>query len=243
MAHSTEAMMQRLPARTRGRLEELLTALRRALGDDLVAVVAHGSAVRGGYREDHSDVDLMVVLRDDASAKLASISDALLLARASARIEAMLLRADEIADSADVFPLLYADVKGCHAVLHGTDPFSAVKVHDDHVRLRVEQELRDVRIRLRRMIVDESGDAERLAGAVERKVRQLRSPLHALLRLKGRTVDDDVPTVYAAAAELTGVDTSPLLDVRAYPDAALAALRALLEKGVALVDGMGGRTP
>ena len=63
------------------------------------------------------------------------------MARASARIEVMILHRDEIPRAADVFPLLYDDVRSCHAVLHGSDPFAQLVVHDEHRRLRIEQEL------------------------------------------------------------------------------------------------------
>lgn len=198
--------------------------------------MVHGSAVRGGYQQEASDVDLVVVLADDAPAKLARISQPLRVANAAARIETMLLHQDEIAASADVFPLLYRDIQQCHCLLHGADPFANVVIHDHHVRVRLEQELRDARIRLRRIQVDEDGDPSRMAGLMERKVKQLRSGLHALLHLKGKTTGDGVAEVFAAAAGLLDVDTAPLLRIRAAPAEALNALIALLNAATRMAD-------
>lgn len=243
MGHSlgTAELFERLPERTRTRLKALVSELAATLGDDLHALLVHGSLVRGGFRDDSSDVDLLLVLKDDAPEKLTSISNALILARAAARIEGMILRLDEIPSSADVFPLLFWDIQQRHVLLHGKDPFEGLAIHDHHIRLRVEQELRESRIRLRRMLVDEGGDARDLVGAMERKVKQLRSPLHALLRLHGKTAQDDLASVYAQAGTLLGVETSVLLQVRERPAAALTSLRQLLDAGVKAADALEGK--
>ena len=51
-----------------------------------------------------------------------------------------------------------------HVALSGTDPFSGLNVHDTHRRLRIEQELREARIRMRRAVVDAMGIGQRHRG-------------------------------------------------------------------------------
>jgi predicted nucleotidyltransferase len=216
------------------RLDELVAALSRALGDDLTAFVVHGSAVRGGWREGESDVDAIVVLRDAAPEKLAVIAEPLLAARYAARIEAMILEAGEIPRAADVFPVYYADIQRGHVTLAGTSPFAGLAIGGGHLRLRVEQELREAQIRMRRAFADglASGGTGWLAGAVTRKVKQLRAPLAALLRLKGGAPGDDLEAVIRASGAAYGVDAEPLLQVAADPKRAHAALSALLAAAV-----------
>lgn len=55
-------LLERLPSLTKTKLIELRDALVGALGDDLQALVVYGSAVRGGFVEGRSDLDLLVVL-------------------------------------------------------------------------------------------------------------------------------------------------------------------------------------
>jgi predicted nucleotidyltransferase len=209
-----------------------------ALGKDLQALIVYGSAVRGGYVEGRSDVDLLVVLGKDDRATLERIGPSLLLARTSARIESMLLRADELHSAADVFPLLYDDVRSCHAVLHGSDVFSALEIADTHRRLRIEQELREARIRLR-LVVSEAPQLPRaLTGAVARKLKQLRSPMHALLRLRGVEVDHQLADVLREACTLYRVETDALLDYEGNPTRAYDALIQLLDAAVADVDAL-----
>jgi len=151
----------------------------------------------------------------------------------------MILTADEIPRAADVFPLLYDDVRRCHILLSGTDPFSGLTISDVHRRLRIEQELREAQIRLRRAAVDAEGTPAQLAGAVFRKLRQIRGPLRALLALRGQEVGDDFDAVLTAATGLYEVDAGPLRSVHEVPFAALDALMKLLGAAVDDVDGMG----
>lgn len=231
-------LLDSLPSKTKSKLEELRDALVSALGDDLQALVLYGSAVRGGFHEGRSDVDLLVVLRRDDRPILEKIGGALLLARTSARIESMLLRGDELQRAADVFPLLYDDVRSRHALLYGTDPFAGLEISDVHRRLRIEQELRDARIRLRLVLSEAPLLPRLLNGAVARKVKQLRSPLHALLRLRGRTVDDGVEAVMKDACSLYEVDAKVLLRFDEDPEAAYDALTRLLDAAIADVDAL-----
>jgi len=81
-------MLETLAPTINERLDELTATLVELCGPSLVGLVVHGSAVRGGWTEETSDVDLIVVLDDDSEALLAAIGPALELAgspRASKR--------------------------------------------------------------------------------------------------------------------------------------------------------------
>ena len=225
-----------LPSTAQGRLEQLKKSLEEVLGDNLVSLIVHGSAVRGGFRDGQSDVDVVLIIRNDARDKLMAASDALQLARFSARIETMILTSDEVGRAADAFPLLYDDIQRCHVVLSGTDPFDGLEIAERHRRLRIEQELREGQIRMRRALVDSMGQQKLLAGAVVRKVRQLRGPMLALLALKGIECPDTLEDVYAVAGKTWDVDHKPLLNANNAPYAAHDALSALLTKAVDDVD-------
>lgn len=230
--------VESLPDGVRDRLNDLKTSLEKSLGDDLVGILVHGSVVRGEYRPGESDVDVILVLKEATFAQLESIGNALQLARYAARIEAMILTEDEIAGASDAFPLLYDEIKQRHVLLAGRDPFSAVEVHDTHRRLRIEQELREAQIRIRRAVTDAHGAREAIGGAVVRKVKQVRAPLHALLALKGHTCEPDLPAVLEKVGKVYGVDTSPIRAAREKPDAAHAAFVALLTKTIEDVNAM-----
>jgi predicted nucleotidyltransferase len=245
VTQAANAHLDRLPAPVRARLAELQKSLADILGDDLVGLLVYGSAARGEYRDGQSDVDLAIVLKEASREKLEAISNALQLARYAARIEAIILTAAEIPRAADVFPLLYDDIRREHVLLLGQDPFSALTISDRHRRLRVEQELREAQIRLRRAVVDAQGGEAALAGAIFRKVRQIRGPLRALLALHRIEVKDELAAVIQRAGEKYGVETEPLFDVHDEPMRAHEVLSKLLAAAVEDVDQLDdeGRAP
>lgn len=230
--------IQNLPEGLQKRLQALQGELVRSLGDNLVAILAFGSAARGEFREGTSDMDLVVVLREATPKALEAMANPLQVARNAARIEAMVLVADEIPRAADVFPLFYDDIQASHVVLHGQDPFASLAIADHHRRLRIEQELREAAIRLRRAVIDAGGTPRHLVGAIERKIKQVRGPLRALLSLHGKKVGVALPEVLAAAAEHYKVDAAPLGKVRESPAVALEALQRLLNAAIDDVDRM-----
>jgi hypothetical protein len=123
-------------------------------------------------------------------------------------------------------------------LLTGRDPFADVEVHDTHRRLRIEQELREAQIRLRRAVTDAFGAREAVGGAVSRKLKQVRAPLHALLALKGITCAPDLRSVDAKVGETYGVGVASLAAAREEPELAHAALVTLLTKTIEDVNAM-----
>ena len=218
-------------------IDTLIETLEKKAKEQLVAVVVHGSATRSDYREGTSDVDLVIVLSDDPVSLLEDIGPALQIARSSARIETMILKRAEIPRSADVFPLLYEDIAREGVVLCGESPFVDLKVHEAHRRLRIEQELREARIRLRAAVADTAAGILRLEGVIDRKLKHLRSPLGALLRHAGKApAHVELADVLKAAGALLEIDVSALLRAREQPDDALPVLIALVDAAIACAD-------
>lgn len=228
-----------LPAPIRSRLEELAHTLQVQLGPNLVSLLVFGSAARGGYDSGRSDVDLVLVVKDPRPEVLLTIANTLTVARTAMRFETVILQEDEIHRAADVFPLFYDDIRSCHLLLAGKDAFANLYISDVHRRVRIEQELREVQIRMRRVIVDSMGAPAALAGAIERKVKQIRSPMHALLNLrKTPAADDQLESVLTKAREVWNVDLKFLQQPRKDPTKALEAFNRLLTQMIDEVDRM-----
>jgi hypothetical protein len=231
-------MFEALPLTVRERITEWMRSLQSALGADLVSILIAGGVARGDYRPGESDVNAIVIVRDATYEKLDAISSAMQAARYGARVEAVILTEDELPGACDAFPLLYDEVRRWHITLVGSDPFESTVVRDTHRRLRIEQELQEAQIGLRRVVTDALGAVEAIGGGVRRKVRQVRRPLHALLDLKQLACKEDVASVLACAGRTYDVDVSALVDPKAQPEAAHTALTKLLEHAIADVREM-----
>jgi hypothetical protein len=197
--------------------------------------------VRGDFRESKSDLELLIVLKDAAPDKLTSIANPLTMARYAIRVEAMILTSDEIPRAADVYPLLYDSIRQTHTVLVGQDPFASLHISESHRRLRIEQELREAQIRLRRVITDSLGQPAALVSPLLRKIRQLRAPLHALISLHKVECSELLDDVLRAAGKLYSIDVAPLSKIKEAPQDAVATLTRLFEAAVHDVDTMENR--
>jgi predicted nucleotidyltransferase len=225
-----------LPPTVRAKIEEWKAALASTLGDNLVAILLTGGVARGDYRPGESDITAIVVVKDASFAKLDAISAATQDARYGARIAPTFLTAAEIPGAGDAFPLLYDEVKRFNIVIYGTDPFEKVVVHDTHRRLRIEQELREAQVWLRRAVTDAMGAREAVGGSVARKIRQVRRPLAALLKLRAVACKDDVTSVFAAAGARYGIDVAALETPREKAEAAHDALTKVLAAAISDVE-------
>jgi predicted nucleotidyltransferase len=200
--------------------------LRAAAGDNLVALVLYGGLARGRHRGPRSDVDLAVVLADASPERVREIAPVLLAAWRVARVEPWILGRTEIGRVAEVFPTRLLDIREHHLLLYGEDVFAAVVIDPRLLRLRVEQELTNLSLRLRRGLVSLSADGPSMTTHLAGIARPLAIQLAVLLRVAGRAVpaEDRSAAIYAEAAAAFGLDGEAL--------ASLAELR----QGVAVVE-------
>lgn len=227
---------RKLPRKVQGRIEAMLHDLEKIAGAELRGVILHGSVARAEWVEGKSDIDVIVVLGSAQRTLLASLADCLAVARTAARVDAMILVEAEIGRASDVFPLFYQDIREHHIVLFGSDPFASLTIDSAHLRLRIEQELRDVAIRLRRVVTDARGEPVALGHAVARQLRRIRFPLHTMLRLMNVEVGHELMTVLEKAGRKLDVDSVAFRRVYERPEAAFDALVTLLDRAIDAVD-------
>ncbi len=130
-------------------LSELVDRLREAYGSDLISVVLHGSAARSSQHTEHSDLNTICILRNTGIADLRKGSKAFQWWEKQKQPFPLLLSAEEVRESHDVFPIEYIDIQRSHRVLHGDDLFTSIQVDRRNHRAQVEYELRSSILRLR----------------------------------------------------------------------------------------------
>ncbi|HET9957242.1 MAG TPA: nucleotidyltransferase domain-containing protein [Polyangiaceae bacterium] len=232
--------LRELPPELKRQLLAFTEQLENKLGASLVALFVFGGAARGEYHVGSSDIDCAIVLDSATPELLIGLGNLLQLGRFQSRFESIILTLEEVQHAADAFPIFYSDMRRCHVLLTGRDVLSDLQISDHHLRLRVEQELRDCQIHLRRAITDSMGESHALAGAVIRKVKQIRAPLRALAQLEGRSVADKMGEVLADAGRRFQLDVSPLSEPDRAPVVSVGTLMELLSRSIEVVDRMSG---
>lgn len=196
-------------------LDELCTRLVAAGGDNVCSVVVCGGVARGRYVEGLSDVNLVLVLKDASAKALTALSPALRVAHRAARVEPLILTEAEVKAAADVFPTRFLDIQAHHLPLVGDSPFVGLTISREHLRLRVEQELRNLAMRLRRRFIAAIEEPATLASVLRSAVSPLSVELAALLRLRGADApaDDTPAAVFSAAAAALDLDGGALAEL------------------------------
>ena len=131
----------------------------------------------------HLDLDRVKAWRSQVELLVAAID-----------LQPLILLEDEIAAAAEAFAVKYFDILHRRRVLHGTDPFAALKISDEALQRRVSQVLLNLALRLRHTmffgndtgrthaLVDAIGPLRASAVALQELTRQRRSePREALL--------------------------------------------------------------
>ncbi|MEC9440055.1 MAG: hypothetical protein VYE40_03015 [Myxococcota bacterium] len=200
-----------LPARTKQKLGELCDQLARALGEDFVGALLYGSAAREDWEEGTSDINLMIVSRRAQLQQCAAITRALRKAQRTLPLHAEIITPQDLQRSADVFPLKFLDIQRNHLVLVGDDPLEGVEIAWDHLRLRVEQELKGVMFTLRRHYLIYERQPDQLVRTMSEQLSAFLIGLGALMFLRdGQWWLSGKEAIARAVPESFGIDEGVL---------------------------------
>jgi predicted nucleotidyltransferase len=229
-------------------INEFVERIRGGAGKNLLAVILYGSAAAGDYVADHSDVNLLCVLSETSFAAIAALAPAVEWWGKQKHREPLLMSAEEMRRSADVFSIEFLDMRRHYRVLWGEDVLKTLEIPMRLHRAQVEYELREKTILLRqRLLVSANADAkwELLWRSLPAFGTLFRHTLIAL----GDAGAGSKREVAAALAGKLGIDTSvfgELLDIRerkkdrksANVDEIFARYLKLVEQVTAAVDEM-----
>lgn len=203
--------------------------IREVAANALVSLTLYGGVVRGRYEPQRSDINVLLVLQEITNEMLDRLAPVLRAAWREIRLEPFLLAWNEVPRAAVLFPTKMLDIQRFHHVLDGQEVLSGLEIRRQDLSLRLEQELRNLGLRLRRRFLAIEQDDAALQRALLGTAVPLRVALLAMLDLAGAQLagEERTAAVYAHAASQFKLDA-----------AALAELSRLRDTGSA---GMGGR--
>ncbi|MEW6279992.1 MAG: hypothetical protein AB1758_15285 [Candidatus Eremiobacterota bacterium] len=213
VTETTPLLAELIPDGLRTSLDEFRRQAVDSSGGLLDSLVVYGGVARGRYRPGLSDVNVVMLFQRLSPTLLASLSPCLRWGWRAFRLEPMLLESGELPRMADTFPVKLVDIQRCHRVIYGADAFASLVVDPEHVRLHLEQGLRNLLLRLRRRYPVVHDDAQALGQVLARVARPLAVHVGLLMDLKGQRVDPAEPTVdlFRKAADALELDAAPLV--------------------------------
>jgi len=196
------------------KLQDLVSRIHYACGEDLVSVVLYGSAARDDYHEQYSDVNVMVVLRHMKPSIYEALTGVLNWWSHEEKLRPpMITTLEELRESADVFAIEMLDIQAAHKTLYGDDVVSAIEVPMNLHRVEVEHDLRTTLLRLRHHLLLTADGDEELKAVLGKSVTSVVTLFrHALMAL-GENPPHAKAKVLEHAADVFGFHGQPLRTV------------------------------
>lgn len=190
-------------------LNELVSRLRSAFGNELVSVVLYGSAASGEYHEKFSDLNVLCVLTRVGVAELVKGQEAVRWWRKQNQPLPLFLSREEIENANDVFPVEFLDIQHNHRILHGEDVAAKIRIDTHQHRSQVEHELRASLLRLRERFLGLQQDKGDVARLMLDSVSTFATLFRHALILSGSEAPVKKREVFRAAAENLGISGDP----------------------------------
>lgn len=145
------------PAQPEDIFEPLVEDLKKALGEDLLGVCLFGSAAAGRYQKGKSDLNLLLLLADNAEKPAGRLIFFYEKWRKANLASPLIVTPAYMRTSLDVFPIEFLTMAASHKCIYGEDALAGLKVKARHVRLQLERELKGKLMALRTRVMSSLG--------------------------------------------------------------------------------------
>jgi hypothetical protein len=198
-------------------LDEFVTRMQQAAGENLVSVILYGSAAAGEFQSEFSHLNLLCLVRDISYSSLAAIAPVAKWWHGKKHPAPLVMTREELERSADVFAIEVLDMQQHHRVLLGQEVLAGLRIPMHLHRAQVEYELREKLILLRQRLLEAAGSEARLWELLLNSVAAFATLFrHALIALGDATPRSKREAVQALAVRVP-FDPSAivqLLDIR-----------------------------
>jgi len=195
-------------------LDDFVETLDHSLGSNMISVVLYGGLVKSKSVKDSDPINLMVIVREISTQVLDQVAEPYLMSRRNDQIQLLTLSKEDLLTSTDVFPIKFLDMQQDYRILRGDDLVAGLEITRDHLRLRCEQEMKNLMLRLRQIYLARSQQPKALSGAMVKAYAAFISAADVLCELTTNQVFRSNEEVLNAAEEM-GLDIAPFRRIQA----------------------------
>jgi len=199
-------------------LAEFVERVKAAAGGNLVSVVLYGSAAEGEFHPEYSDLNILCMVHDTAFGALTPISAVVDWWRGKKHHPPLVLTAEELRTTADVFSIEFLDMKQRYRVLWGDDVLKSLEVPMHLHRSQLEYELREKLFLLRQHMMLARGKEAKLWEVMLQSISSFTTLFRHVLVEMGKTERQHSLDAVKELASHLNFDASPfvtLIEVRA----------------------------
>jgi predicted nucleotidyltransferase len=184
-------------------INEFITRMKQAAGENLQSVILYGSAASGEFDPEFSNLNLLCILRQTSFAALRALAPAVEWWTRQKYSAPLVLTRDELERSADVFAIEWLDMQQNHRLLFGDDPVPTLRIPMHLHRAQVEYELREKMILLRQHLLATAANPRQLWELLLRSVPSFGTLFrHALIALGDAAPNSRRDAVQALAVRM-----------------------------------------
>ena len=201
-------------------IDNFVEELDHSLGSNMLSIVLYGGIVKNKSVKDTDPVNVMVVVREISTKILDQVARPYMMSRRTAQIQLLTLSKKDLFSSTDVFPIKFLDMQQDYRILRGEDFVADLVITRDHLRLRCEQEMKNLMLRLRQAYLANSKHPKRLSGVMLKAHSAFLSAGDVLAELSTGT-ELRSPAKILATLESLGLDIAPFHRIQALRDGQL----------------------
>jgi predicted nucleotidyltransferase len=173
-----------LPQKARNILDAFTQKLKDIYQNELVSIILYGSAASGEFAYKHSNINLLVVLKNASLENLDKVSGLITVPKFQV-LNPLFLTEDYIKSSLDVFPIEFLDIKENYIILYGKDILGGLEIDLKNLRFQCEQELKAKLLNLKNIYL-RSKDKFALRVLLFKYFTSITHIMRNLLRLRGK---------------------------------------------------------
>ena len=208
---SAEVEYGDLPASLQSHLEQFCADVAAGAGENLLSVAVYGSVAKSGKCvAGETPVPVLVVLQGASIQFLKPIASVIRRAIKSFHAAPFVVSLHDLQTSTDIFPIKFLDMQTHHLLLSGRDVLSELDISTQHLRLRCEQELCNLLLRLRQVYVRNSGDTTALDQVAAHAIEPFFMALGAAVYLSTDLLPDSETAIADSAAKVMSLDREAL---------------------------------
>lgn len=177
-------MEVQIEPKIRKTIDNFLQQLKAGLGDNLKSLILYGSLASGGYSQRHSDINILLVLRQSDIEVLRQLSR-LKHNYKFRNLSILALTRSYIESSTDTFPIEFLDIRESYSVLWGEDCIKGLKIDLRNLRHQCEWELKSKIIRMQELYICSQANTATLRSFLTQNLSSFIVVFKNILRLKG----------------------------------------------------------
>jgi hypothetical protein len=194
-------------------IEGLVSDFNFVLGDNVVSIAMYGSAVTHEYKPGISDINIVLILKDDSIQSISKCSTVAAKWNKSRVSIPFFMTGKFIASALDSYPVEFLDIKSNYRIIYGEDLFEHIDIKREHLRLQCERELRGISLHLRRSFIEYGHNSKALVHLLTVSFKKLLPVLKAMILLNDRHIPKLRSDIVMAIEDIYNLGASALSEI------------------------------